>query len=285
MSRNLEVMSAVKKICLELLLEVDRICKKHKIRYFLYGGTLLGAVRHEGFIPWDDDIDILIFRDDYNRFIKACNKELKVDYFLETSKTEPLSIVTWGKLHKKNTSFIHDNVPKGCFQGISIDIFAFDKIPENKVMRFLFGKFHNSINFIYSQRFGYRSENPSFKRRVFNLLIDCTKFIPDITFKNWYHDLSTKYNKYDNLNFGIHNSFRKFHKKVMPIKYFEETCYLKFEGHKLCAPKEWDKILKSYYGVNYMDLPPENERVYHHASIIDPFNSWEKYLNKRGSYN
>jgi len=266
----------VKRICLELLVEVDRICKKQKIKYFIYGGTLLGAVRHRGFIPWDDDIDIVMFRDDYTRFIDICKTELNNKCFLETIESEPFSIVTWGKLHKRDTAFIHDNVPKECFQGISIDLFAFDKVPENNFTRSLFGFLHDKFNFLYSQRFAEKVKKPSYRRRALNLLISLTKIVPDLKLKKWYQRLSTRYNNRD-YQYVIHNSFRRFKQKLMPVVFFEETCLLEFEGYLFSAPQRWHEVLKRYYGENYMQLPPEEERFIHHASVIDPYNSWQAY--------
>jgi lipopolysaccharide cholinephosphotransferase len=96
----------VQLIELEILLEVDRICRKNDIKYQLSGGTLLGAVRHQGFIPWDDDIDIIMLRNDYNKFIALCKIELNNSYFLQIPETDDKTPSLYAKIRKNNTAYI-----------------------------------------------------------------------------------------------------------------------------------------------------------------------------------
>ena len=95
-----ENLKKIQQIELDILLEVDRICKKHEIEYFLDFGTLLGAVRHSGFIPWDDDIDIGMTRDNYEKFLKIASSELKKDYFLQNVYTERETPFLYSKIRK-----------------------------------------------------------------------------------------------------------------------------------------------------------------------------------------
>ena len=119
----IENIKEMQKIELEMLLEVDRICKKFNIRYFLIAGTLLGAIRHKGFIPWDDDIDIIIPLNDYIKFCKVAEKELNKNYFLQNYKTD-FTAMWYTKIRKNNTTAIQANHKnKLHHQGIWIDIF------------------------------------------------------------------------------------------------------------------------------------------------------------------
>lgn len=120
-------------VCLDILKEVDRVCEKHNILYWLEGGTMLGAVRHRGFIPWDDDLDIAMFRKDYDRFCEIAPQELKNGYFLQTHETESEYPHHYAKLRKDNTRIDSKPFRKlKVHQGIFVDIFPVDKISENK---------------------------------------------------------------------------------------------------------------------------------------------------------
>ena len=121
--------SDVQRVQLEILIEFDRICKKHDIHYHLFAGTLLGCVRHKGFIPWDDDIDICLLRDDYNKFISICETELDSKYFMQTYETDPNSYKQSGKLRKNDTTFLQSGY-RGVdmHHGISISLMPLDNV-------------------------------------------------------------------------------------------------------------------------------------------------------------
>lgn len=120
---------------LEILLETDRICRKYEILYQLSGGTLLGAVRHKGFIPWDDDVDICMLREDYNRFLSICEKELGEKYFLQTYETDSEFFHSFARIRKNNTLALQRQY-KGMdmHHGIFIDVFPLDNIIEGRFL-------------------------------------------------------------------------------------------------------------------------------------------------------
>jgi lipopolysaccharide cholinephosphotransferase len=121
---------------LDLAREVKRLCESHRIPYFLVGGTLLGAYRHGGYIPWDDDIDIGMLRPDYNAFIKVAEKELNPAYYLQSWDRETDYAIAFLKIrahHTKMVERITQDVP--IHQGISIDIFPFDHAPDSMTSR------------------------------------------------------------------------------------------------------------------------------------------------------
>ncbi len=117
-------------IMLEMVVELDRICKKHNIPYFLYGGTLLGAIRHNGFIPWDDDLDVALLRKDYLRLMKVLPDELPSHIVLQTNDTDPNYFYFFAKLRDKR-SLLEEECPYDQVfkeRGVYIDIFPFDKM-------------------------------------------------------------------------------------------------------------------------------------------------------------
>lgn len=125
-------MNEIQEKCLGVLIEIDRVCKMAGIEYFIYSGTLLGAVRHGGFIPWDDDIDIVMMREQYDKFADACEVYLnKDDFQLQSIYTDPMTSNGWMKLHDKHTAFIDGGRRKGAMEGINVDIFPIDNAPDN----------------------------------------------------------------------------------------------------------------------------------------------------------
>ena len=134
-----DILRRIKKIQLEILIQIDRICKKHKIHYSLYAGTMLGAVRHKGFIPWDDDLDICMLRNDYNKFLKVWKKENTNGYILQNKDIEPNFTQSFSKIRKDHTTFIQAEWEQGKYHtGIFVDIFPIDRIPKKKIQRGLF---------------------------------------------------------------------------------------------------------------------------------------------------
>ena len=121
---------------LEILKEFDRICRKNKIEYYLIGGSLIGAVRHNGFIPWDDDVDVCLTRDNYDKFIKVQAKELdKKRFFFESIETDKECGMLFSKLKRKDSEYLEVTSSKDDSRaGIWIDVFAFDNIDRKSVV-------------------------------------------------------------------------------------------------------------------------------------------------------
>ena len=166
---------------LKILKEVKRICEKHNIPYFLIAGSLIGAVRHKGFIPWDDDIDIGMLRDDYERFLDVCKTDLGSEYFLQTPETEKGN-ADYGIAHIRlnGTSMVQEfRKNTTTHNGFTIDIFPYDNLPENKFFCFLYAKAFPLLKRICAKRMGYTPHPPKLAHRIIlNTLYILSRWIP-----------------------------------------------------------------------------------------------------------
>ena len=252
----------IKKIELSMLIELDNICRKHKINYFLAGGTFLGAIRHKGFIPWDDDIDVGKLRKDYDVFCEICKTELNQNMVLQNYLTEPNCGLIFSKIRMKNTVMsenysYHINMS----QGIWIDIFPFDNSPDNKMKRFFQNKFVFLLKNLYIIKSGYR--NPYVNSKIYCIAYSISKIITKpISLKYFISKIEKNVRKYNNQETKYVYAFggaypKKDILKKQILTYLDE--YL-FESRYFTACKDYDLYLKHMYG-DYMKLPPKEKRV------------------------
>jgi len=252
---------------LELLKEVDRICRKNKIKYSLDGGTLLGAVRHKGFIPWDDDADVMMTRSEYNRFYRACKSDLnKEQYFLQEFRTDPEYRWGYSKMRKNGTIFLRENQQQiKCHTGVCIDIFIFDKVPDN----YIFRRLHWMACFLIRKGLysvvGVRSAKNSLVRFMYRFL---TLFSRNF----WVHWLSclvsSEQGKKRELLSHLTYPNRKSIRYGLKANYYDEYVDIEFEGNRFMAIKEYGKYLTELFD-DYMKLPPTDERKVHPVSRIE----------------
>lgn len=248
---------------IEILDEIVRICEKNNIEYFLQGGTLLGAVRHGGFIPWDDDLDISMYRKDYDKFISICEKELKKEYRLDCDKTNGEYWLTFAKIRKRNTLFLEkalDGIDVG--KEIYVDIFPMDDVV--KPLGIL-----NHIRVIIMKII---IDALLYKRGVTKDINECrrpklTKIFGCLSYKilhSFYYRLATISNSKKAKFVTDFASPYNYKKETHLKENFFPTTFLKFENNKYRVPKKYKIYLEQVYG-DYMKLPPENERVNHSA--------------------
>lgn len=274
-------MNAIQEKCLGVLLEIDRVCKAAGLKYYIYSGTLLGAIRHGGFIPWDDDIDIVMMRDQYERFPQACEEYLDKDNFeLQTIYTDPMASNGWMKLHDSHTAFIDGGRRKGAMEGINVDIFPVDNAPDNEGTLNRRAKIIDFVNFIYQYRFMKADQSNTLKWRIFYHAI---KLIPpwnEMKFKVTYEKYVKQYNSHGTRRV-VYFSNAKYKLKVVPRYCFDTVEYVSFEGHQFPAPGDWRKVLEIRYGSDYMTPPPAKERTSQHgAAIVDLEHSWKEYQDQ-----
>lgn len=258
-----------------LLEEFDRVCKILDISYFLFAGTLLGAIRHQGFIPWDDDLDILMMREDYEYFLKNANDYLNMEKFYLQKEFSEHWPMFFSKLRLNGTACLEKYHPKDIktHQGIYIDIFPCDNAFDNRLCRKM--QFYISkivISKALAQR-GY--ETDCFLKKV--ALKGCN-LLPNPPFLRFTKLIGKSNSRYVHTFLAASS---KYGKCIFPREWFDKTINIDFEGGKYPVPKDYDKILTRLYG-NYMKLPSEEERKYKvHAILVDVNHSYKIYEHYR----
>ena len=248
---------------LEMLKELDRICRENDINYIIDAGTLLGAVRHGGFIPWDDDIDVRMLRKDYDKFCEVCEKKLDKKYFLQTHKTDPGYRWGYARILKNGTVFVRkDHEELKSKAGIFIDIFPNDNLPGN----YLGYKICTCVSWL-CRKMLYSELGKIHVKGFWNRIGFC--FL-DIFPKSWAHKgreyLVKKYrnsqtSKVRCFGWGSEEETIGFQKEWM-----ENTCEIKFEDIIVKAPVKTHEFLVHSFGEDYMTPPPEKERKPRHTA-------------------
>ena len=265
----------IKSLGIEMFGHFTNACDKLGLRYYLVAGTLLGAVRHKGFIPWDDDIDVGMPREDYERFIAEGQKYMPDGFFIQAIQTESDYLANFAKIRNSNTTFIEKSVKnRNINHGVYLDIFPLDLYPETEKAQ----KHFHILDKIYSRRIAaeYCVEENGIKRRIVSAILKLV--YPSVkTVVEKREALITSLKKSDRCaNFsGIYGT-----REVMPIEWYGDGVVLEFEGIEAIAPREYDKWLTQVYG-DYMQLPSEDKRVPHHSvSIIDFEKPYTYYTEK-----
>ena len=261
--KQLDMLRQLQLLELEILLEVDRVCKKHNITYYLGEGSLLGAIRHNGFIPWDDDIDILMKREDYEKFLQIAPVELGKDYFLQNSFSEKKFWVFFSKVRLlRKTDFNQLDISNLTeHNGPYIDVFPLDYVPRKASFKQLYTakkiKAYRYILFYKTRAL----KKPKNKKR--KLLYYLSKFYTVKHLHNELYKQSTKFNHKSHKYLVNYCSYYNTTEQTIPVNFYDEPKYVKFEGHLLPVPNKADYILTSIYG-DYMTLPPLEKRVIKH---------------------
>lgn len=257
-------------ILIDLLYQLDIVCKKNNLQYYVDSGTLLGTVREKGFIPWDDDIDVVMFREDYNQLIRNCYKEFKHPYFLQSAYTDDKYLRTHAQLRNSMTTAMLPNEAKivKFNQGIFLDIFPLDYLPEKEnELRKKFRKLDHYRNLFRDRMYGDRTlstvkkisksiiRSYVFRKGDVSAFLQFEKLCAEpagtcIDKVSYYYDL---------------DMYRR-----LSADYFGEPKLLDFEFIKVPVPQKYDKVLESYYGCDYM-IPkqlPSNHQAFGNL-IID----------------
>lgn len=257
---------------LDLIAELDRVCKKHDIEYVLYAGTLLGAVRHGGFVPWDDDMDVIMARDSYERFLQIADEELDLKRFFlqrEFSRHWPMF---YSKLRMNDTACMEKIHPKDAqmHQGIYIDIFPMDNLRDAAVWRMVQFVLSKLVIARSLDRRGY--ETDSLKKKAVLLM---SRIVPAKLLWRFVIQRSGRNTKMVHAFFA---GASKYSSCIFQREWFAETVLMEFEGKKYPVPRCYDEILTTLYG-DYMTLPSEEERrCKQHNLLVDTEKSYTEYL-------
>ncbi len=256
----------IQEIQVELISEVDRICKKCGIHYNMVGGTMLGAVRHGGHIPWDDDADIGFLREEYEKFRKACRTELDHEkYYMQDFRDTDGYRWGYGKLRRKGTSFVRNGQEFMPYeQGIFIDLMPFDNVPDGYISR----RIHFAECFVFRKmlwaKVGARNENNKALRIWYQLLA----LIPEKKLKHAYESF---------INKGRHKKTQLVRILTFPTpkhcygynrEWYTQLRKYSFSGKEFPGAKDYSGYLSVKYG-DYMKLPPEEKRKVHPVSKLE----------------
>lgn len=257
----------VRKIELDLLLDFVDFCDKHKLTYFLAYGTLLGAVRHKGFIPWDDDVDVFMPREDYNRLREMYNEKKENEFYVAVDPESDIAKHTIVKIMDTRTIKKENGLDyKKGYLGVDIDIFPLDGVPADEEE---FRKWHKKlIKYYLKHLYKELRFSGTFARNL-------KMFIQKIVYGCYVTSLKKVFSEtkalhelypYEESEYaGCFETYCMEDNNRLKREWFKETVLLDFEGYKMKAPKDYHQVLTKLYG-DYMKLPPEEMRVTHHGN-------------------
>ena len=270
-------MNELQKVEFELLENVIRICERHNIRCYLVCGTALGAVKYNGFIPWDDDVDVAMCRKDYNEFIKFAKEELDSGIAVQNHLYCKGIPFIYTKLRMENTTFIEKTASRmDICHGVNIDVFPLDGHPDNKISSFIFEikkrLVWKTLSSVYYRDRAYKNAITAplafFARRFLDSLV------------NYYEKLLLAYPCESSelwCNYG--NSPSKL--EYAPRTQYGEGVEAQFEGLRVIVPEKYDEYLTQKYGDWRADLPEDEKVGHHYAEVIDVNRPYTDYVVKQ----
>ena len=280
-------MNELQKKQLEILKAFIKVCEKHNLRYFAVGGTALGAIRHHGFIPWDDDIDVGMPVEDYEKFLELQDEFKGTPYFIQCWKSDPHYIYSFAKLRDSSTTFIENYYKNHRINhGVWIDVFPISGISDsttdkNKCKPFL-RKFIRQINLSYLGALTRKVHKRTFFKDILLNIVGGLFYLFNV---NHYRQkkMDKMFKQYPLEKATLAGNFHFFWTgKVEGVNpaFFFDTISVPFEDTHINVVKRYDEYLTCLYG-DYMTPPPEKQREgHHHYSGLDLEMGYEEYLKK-----
>lgn len=262
---KIETLKHLQSVLLSIIKQLDELCRKHNITYYLSGGNALGAVRHNGFIPWDDDLDIMMKSSDYKKFISVCRKELdpEIWYVQEAWVDWP---GCFSKIRLKNT-YLEDigeweGIPMEN-RGIYIDVFEIVNSPDSKLLKLLQYIGAKMLNSYSLSQKDYKTDST-----VKKLAINCSKILKIPLLFNFVKSSVFRYNKKAPKEYGNFFGMSRWHNAFYCVNDFGKPYYHPYEDYELPLPTNYQEYLTQAFG-NYMELPPIDQRHPAHSIKVD----------------
>ncbi|MCM1320692.1 MAG: LicD family protein [Bacteroides sp.] len=254
----------IRRIQLEMLDYFDDLCRKNNLRYSLSGGTLLGAVRHKGYIPWDDDIDVFMPRKDYEQFLLAADKSEQNYYKIFSPFNNEFYYYPFSKLVDVRTK-IDENHDRPLPQiGIYIDIFPIDGLPNNEKKRKNYWNRIRKIKRVCTMVYQKKAHGENMLKQIFRyVMFFLLKLVKANTIAKFLNTISSCY-EIEKSDYAAVSLFGYGEKEQMPVSVLSDFSELQFEGKMYKVIKNYDLYLSNLYG-DYMKLPPENQRQMKHG--------------------
>lgn len=265
---------------LDLLIKLLNVCKKNNIKCFVIWGTLLGCIRHKGFIPWDDDLDVGLLREDYERLCQLATQEFDEPYFFQNTKSDPAFFIGYSRLRNSNTTgIIRENAIKNYNNGIYIDIYPLDGLIADERKRrkqFIKKKFYFWLGNAYYKNFKIESISKRIIYYIMHMMAKCYSYEK---IEEKYKEICMRYNdKADQIGLVYHEELWKTYN--FPKKCVDEIIESVFENYMVPIPRDYDEVLKTVYG-DYMKFPPKEQRGMWHGEdlIFDPDTPYKLYMS------
>ena len=263
MSNRIEI-DEQKAIMLAMMDYIDSFCKENHIQYFLYGGSLIGAVRHQGYIPWDDDIDICMMRKDYDVFLSQFN-DPNNRYCLVSPENNPAFYLPTAKIYDSAT-VLNERVPGGINIGVFIDVFPLDYCSDDYTQTCKFGRKIGKYRKIVDVKNISITKKRKWGR---NAILLCLKVLvwpmPKRFAIKRISKLSSQYKHSATTYVGQFTKMTYESREIYEAKWFDESIEADFEKRKYSIPKDYDSVLKTEFG-DYMKLPPKEKQITHHGN-------------------
>lgn len=283
---NTKITEQTKKIWaveMDLLLQLDKICKENDLHFCVDCGTLLGAVRHKGYIPWDDDIDVVMLREDYDKLIEISGSAFQEPYFFQCNQTDQGFTHVHAQLRNSKTTgaLVYESKKVPFNQGIFLDIFPLDRVSKYKILRVI--KYYLMKLIIKTVQFTDSTEKGGTAKQLIQKLLKkitvcdghniLLSQYDHLAKKSWFpSDLVAK------VTFYPLRMYKSLETQLLPRMYFQSLIRIPFEFIHVPVPKEYDKVLKVYYGENYME--PVKSGGEHGEVIFDPEHSYTEVIKE-----